>query len=81
VRLTGLESLELRNLRSGEAGRAVRIFPDGSFDAYVALLPGANPVELVATVEGGRQVELRRTLSYRRPEHPSEAHHSTPTAQ
>jgi hypothetical protein len=71
LRLTGLESVEIRNESNGEAGRALRLFPDGSFDAYVPLVPGDNHIAITASVEGGRSLAARRTVHFERPALPT----------
>ena len=37
---TQIASVQLENATSGEAGRAVRLFPDGSFDGFAPLTLG-----------------------------------------
>ena len=69
--LTGLANVELRNATSGAAGRAVRVFPDGSFDGYAPLAPGDNDLEVTATLADGRRVEARRHLYFQKPAQPS----------
>ena len=69
VRFTGLQAVEIRNESSGEAGRAVRVFPDGSFDGYVALIEGGNRIGITASVEAGRTLTETRTVFF---EHPAE---------
>ena len=71
VRFTGLEAVEIRNESSGEAGRAVRVFPDGSFDGYVALIEGGNRIGITASVEGGRTLSETRTVFFERPAEPA----------
>ncbi|RIL01386.1 MAG: hypothetical protein DCC71_17945, partial [Proteobacteria bacterium] len=53
--LAGLEELRIVNATTGAPARAVRTFPDGSFDALVELAPGANRIRVeVRTTTGGR---------------------------
>ncbi len=74
VRLSGLEHVAIRNLRTGEDARALRVFPDGSFDAFVRLAPGGNPIEISADIAGmeprvvRRHVLLRQELTTARAE-------------
>lgn len=70
VRLTGLEGIEMRNLRNGASGRAVRVLPDGSFDGFVPLEPGENEIEIVAELEDAAPVRERRTVFFERPDRP-----------
>ncbi len=71
VRFTGLEAVEIRNESSGEAGRAVRVFPDGSFDGYVALVEGGNRIAITGSLEGGRTLSEARTVFFERPAEPT----------
>jgi hypothetical protein len=52
IDLTPKLRLELRNHTSGEAARALRQSPDGSFGGFVPLADGANVIEAVARVAG-----------------------------
>jgi hypothetical protein len=67
ARLTGLDAVAVRNKRSGEAARAVRSFPDGSFDALVRLEPGANEIEIEARVAGRAPLLETRRIVYEPP--------------
>jgi hypothetical protein len=71
LRLTGLEAVSIRNQSSGETARALRLFPDGSFDAYVPLVPGQNRIAITASVEGGRSLAAERTVHFERPQAPT----------
>ena len=50
---TSIASVSLQNTTSGEAGRAMRLFPDGSFDGFAPLRPGRNELRFTATSQGG----------------------------
>lgn len=63
--LVGLASLEIRNITSGEPARAVRTFPDGSFDGLVRLAVGANRLRVRAWRMDGRQLEVERMVVLR----------------
>jgi tetratricopeptide (TPR) repeat protein len=67
VRLTGLEGVAIRNESSGEPARAVRVFPDGSFDGYVPLVEGRNVISIAAAIEGGRTLAATRTIHFELP--------------
>ena len=56
-------------------GQAVRVFPDGSFDAFVRLAPGENTLRSVARGEqcGQQVVERRVAFDAREPASPEEA--------
>lgn len=71
ARLTGLDAVAVRNKRSGEVARAVRTFPDGSFDALVGLEPGANEIEIEARVAGRAALRETRRIVYE-PAHASD---------
>jgi hypothetical protein len=62
--LTGLEDVTVRNLTTQRAGRALRIFPDGSFDAFVELASGENRIEVSARVEGREPLVATRSVVY-----------------
>jgi hypothetical protein len=62
VRLTGLDGVTIRNGRSGELARGVRVRPDGSFDGFVRLLPGENPLEISALVEDRDPLVVERSV-------------------
>jgi len=64
TRLSGVEEVEVRNATTGAAGLAVRLLPDGRFDAFVALAPGENRIEVNARSAGGTSEVVERTLLY-----------------
>jgi hypothetical protein len=51
--LTGVARVEIDNLSTSARARTVRVFPDGSFDAYAPLHPGLNILRVTAYGEGG----------------------------
>ena len=57
----------------GAAPRALRSFPDGSFDGFVPLAPGENAIEFEVVLDDGRRVRARRSLRYEPIESPGEA--------
>ena len=61
--LTRLERVELENLTASKPGRAVRLFPDGTFDGYVQLVPGENRLRVTVYGEGGGVRELEHVGS------------------
>jgi hypothetical protein len=61
--LVGLAELRIANATTGEAARALRTFPDGSFDAFVELAPGANRIAIEAITSDGRSARAERTVS------------------
>ena len=73
IRLTGLADVELRNATTGAPGRAVRVFPNGSFDGYAPLVPGDNDLAVIATLDDGRRVESHARVHFESPAHPTAA--------
>jgi len=71
VSLSTLSHVELRNTTSGEAGRAIRVFPDGSFDGFAPLVAGENRLRISAKLLDGGSVEQEIELRYDKPEVPS----------
>ena len=59
--LTKLSHVEIDNLSSSAKARAVRLFPDGTFDGYAPLRPGENLLRVTLHTEGGgvRKTDLR----------------------
>ena len=59
--LTRLTQVTIDNLSSSEKARAVRLFPDGTFDGYAPLVPGDNLLRITLHAEGGswRHVDRR----------------------
>lgn len=73
VALTGLEGVRISNLTTDTPGEAIRVFPDGSFDGYVRLVPGENRIEVRAGIAGDREARATRTVFFVAPESPSPA--------
>jgi hypothetical protein len=57
--LTKLDRVEIETLSSSKSARAVRLFPDGTFDGYAPLEPGPNLLKL-RTLETELAAEARR---------------------
>ncbi|MCP5056602.1 MAG: VWA domain-containing protein [bacterium] len=70
--LVGLAHLEVVNVTTGEAARALRVFPDGSFDAFVELKPGTNELRFLARDRDDEEHEIVRRVEYRPGATPSE---------
>ncbi len=70
-----MEPLELviENLTAQDPARAVRTFPDGSFDAIVPLAEGENVLEVRALFADGRRASARSVVHYERPDPATEA--------
>lgn len=71
--LGGLDAVEVRNRTAGTSSEAVRVFPDGAFDAFVKLMPGANVLEIEAELVDGRRATATRTVVYHQPQTPNES--------
>ena len=65
--LANLASVEIVNETSGQGARAVRTFPDGSFDGFVPLEPGPNRLRVTAVAGDGTRSTVRRDVAYRAP--------------
>src|SRR5262249_43478624 len=64
VDLADLVALRVDNTSTGQPGRAVRTFPDGSFDAFVQLEPGENRIRVTATLGDGGEAKQERVVRY-----------------
>jgi len=65
VDLADLAELRVENLSSGQPGRALRTFPDGSFDGFVPLETGPNRLRVTAVAGDGSSESLERVVHYR----------------
>jgi von Willebrand factor type A domain len=60
VELSEVAEIQLENETTHQAGRAVRLLADGTFDGFVPLEPGRNSLRVTAVgIGGGRQEETR----------------------
>lgn len=66
LQLTRPIRIAVANSTSGEAGRAVRHFSDGSFDGIVSLVPGENRISVEARAPGGALRALTRVVVFQR---------------
>ncbi len=64
LNLTSLEEVSIWNVTTGQRARAMRMFPDGSFDAYVPLAPGKNLLRVAARALGGSLGVVERTVYF-----------------
>ena len=62
--LAGIELVSIHNRTAGVAGRAVRLFSDGSFDGLVPLVSGENLVEVRVRSRQGTEVFRLCTITY-----------------
>lgn len=63
--LVGLTSLEVTNATTGGSARALRVFPDGSFDGFVELQRGPNRLVFRASDQAGGVHQVERQVTYR----------------
>jgi hypothetical protein len=61
--LAGLEDLRITNATTGAPARALRTFPDGSFDAFVELAPGVNRIRIEVRTTNGRTAADERIVT------------------
>jgi hypothetical protein len=68
LQLTRPTEIVLANRTTGESGRAVRLFLDGSFDGIVGLVPGNNRISVEARAPDGALRALERVVVFERSE-------------
>ncbi|MGI9431817.1 MAG: vWA domain-containing protein [Myxococcota bacterium] len=68
VDLTDVAELSVENLTTGGEARAVRLFPDGSFDGMVELSEGPNRLRFTALAHNGSRDVAERRVLYAEPE-------------
>jgi len=64
VELSEVAEVKLENETSHQAGRAIRLLADGSFDGFVPLVVGRNLLRVTAIGIGGGVQELERAVLY-----------------
>jgi len=62
--LVGLVELRVENATTRQPARALRSFPDGSFDGFVELAPGRNQLEFEAAASDGARARVERFVDY-----------------
>jgi hypothetical protein len=67
VDLTDVADLAVENLTTGGPARAVRLFPDGSFDGLVELSEGSNQLRFTALARNGSRDVAERRVVYAEP--------------
>ncbi len=66
ISLTEIERITLDNLSTSAPARALRLFPDGSFDAFIPLAPGSNRLRLVVHAVDGTIHAVDRRVFFER---------------
>ena len=62
--LTKLRAIEIENLTAARSARAVRLFPDGTFDGFAPLVPGVNQLRITIHDESGGSRHLDRQVIF-----------------
>ncbi len=62
--LTRLRELEIENVTTGRSARAVRLFPDGTFDDFAPLVPGENLLRVTIHDDSAASRSLERTVIF-----------------
>jgi Mg-chelatase subunit ChlD len=64
IDLARVAGVAVDNLTTGESARALRVRPDGAFDAWVRLAPGANRLRVRARGPEGDEVSEERQVRF-----------------
>ncbi len=64
VDLADLAQVSMQNLTTGDAGRAVRLLPDGFFDGFVPLVHGSNRLRITARSRSGATTTIERSVHF-----------------
>ncbi len=64
VDLSRVAELRVENTSTGEAGRAVRVSPDGRFDGLVPLAPGENRIRVTARGHEGAESAAEQVVRF-----------------
>jgi hypothetical protein len=73
LNLTRLAEVVVANATTGAPGRATRLFPDGTFDGVVGLVPGENRISVAARGPDGLRRVAERVVIFERREPRNEA--------
>jgi hypothetical protein len=79
--LVGMAEVSVVNQTTGQAARALRVFPDGTFDAFVELAAGRNQLRFAARGRDGRVHQVDRWVTYREPAAPAAVSAGPPGAE
>jgi uncharacterized protein YegL len=70
--LTSIARVEIDNLSSSEKARAVRLFPDGTFDGYAPLREGWNTLRITSVGEDGYERVVDRRVFFEKTPDPDQ---------
>ncbi len=62
--LTKLSGVRIDNLSTSQSARAIRLFPDGTFDGYVPLSPGENLLRITVSGDAGGTRTIDRRVTF-----------------
>ena len=62
--LTKLAGVRIDNLSTSQSARAIRLFPDGTFDGYISLNPGENLLRITVSGEAGGTRTIDRRVTF-----------------
>ena len=62
--LTSLSGVKIDNLSASQSARAIRLFPDGTFDGYIPLSPGENLLRITVSGEAGGTRTIDRIVTF-----------------
>ncbi len=64
IELSDVRTLAVENATTGQPARAVRLFPDGSFDAIAPIAAGRNRLRVTATTASGASASAERDVVF-----------------
>jgi hypothetical protein len=64
IELSDVRKLEIENLTAKQPARAVRLFPDGSFDGITPIVAGRNRLRVTATTASGASGSAEREVVF-----------------
>jgi predicted aspartyl protease len=64
IDLARVAHIAIENATVGEEARAIRVFPDGSFDGYLRLQPGDNRIRVTARSRDGEERAVERVVHF-----------------
>ena len=64
IDLARVAHIAIENATVGEEARAMRVFPDGSFDGYLRMHPGENRIRVTARSREGEERAVERVVHF-----------------